>query len=602
MSRDVPNDRPDAAINPERTPAGIQARRSIVVRRIVVFTATATLTIGVLAWLSMILSPGGIGLLDALLLLSTIAPAAWIVFLFVNAIVAFYLFMFRSDPTQATTPVARGSEGTEELSLRTAILMTVRNEDPARVFSRLVAIRENLQTTTSSAQFDVFVLSDTDQPEIAATEEELFQRLRPQLAGDAAAYYRRRDGNEGFKAGNIRDFVDHRGEDYDLMLCLDADSVMSGAAIGAHAMIMQRHPKLGLLQSLIFPAAGETLFTRLLRFGSQCTVRTHYLGHAWWQADAGPFGGHNAFVRVAPFKTHCRLPQIAARPPLGGPVLGHDHVEAAMLSAAGYEVRLLPEPTESWEDHPATAAEFALRDQRWGRCNMQYAYLLGLPELTGMNRFHLAHLFTLFLVPPAVLFCALLATLKTVDSDAPEIDSGEAGLFFLTLLALSLAPKLVGYVDAVRSQGGAAVFGGWAAYLFSTVLEIVFTVLQAPAILFLTGMSIIALWLGFEKRNGSVWMAPARDADGLSWPQAWRVFWPPTVFGAGTTLFLAAFAPAALPWFAPGLLGLIFAAPFAVVTGSRKLGLALRRSGLLLIPAETRPHEILERVKRTTLA
>jgi membrane glycosyltransferase len=39
--------------------------------------------------------------------------------------------------------------------------------------------------------------------------------------------YRRRADNPGFKAGNIRDFCERWGADFDFMLVLDADSLMA---------------------------------------------------------------------------------------------------------------------------------------------------------------------------------------------------------------------------------------------------------------------------------------------------------------------------------------------------------------------------------------
>jgi membrane glycosyltransferase len=54
---------------------------------------------------------------------------------------------------------------------------------------------------------------------------------------------------------------------------------------------------------------------------------------------AGPFWGHNALIRIAPFREHCRLPTL----PDGSAILSHDHVEAARLHAAGWAVRVVPE-------------------------------------------------------------------------------------------------------------------------------------------------------------------------------------------------------------------------------------------------------------------
>src|SRR5262249_59379744 len=97
----------------------------------------------------------------------------------------------------------------------------------------------------------------------------------------------------------------------------------------------------------------------------------------------------NALVRIAPFSEACELPRVPGRPPLGGPVLSHDQLEAALMRRAGFEVRVLPEERGSWEENPPTMLEFARRDVRWCQGNMQYTRLLTLPGLHRVSRFQL---------------------------------------------------------------------------------------------------------------------------------------------------------------------------------------------------------------------
>src|SRR5690606_1922064 len=127
-------------------------------------------------------------------------------------------------------------------------LMTIRNEDPDRTFARLEAIRGSLDQTGQGQAFDVFVLSDTDNPAIAEREEQLFADKHRLLSGAGNAFYRRRSSRTGFKAGNVWDFVETRGSDYDLMIPLDADSLMSGSTILRMVTTMERHPEIGILQ------------------------------------------------------------------------------------------------------------------------------------------------------------------------------------------------------------------------------------------------------------------------------------------------------------------------------------------------------------------
>ena len=54
---------------------------------------------------------------------------------------------------------------------RTALVMPVHNEDPARVMSGLAAMLRSLARTGHGDQFDVYLLSDTTDPTIARAEE-----------------------------------------------------------------------------------------------------------------------------------------------------------------------------------------------------------------------------------------------------------------------------------------------------------------------------------------------------------------------------------------------------------------------------------------------
>jgi membrane glycosyltransferase len=57
-------------------------------------------------------------------------------------------------------------------------------------------------------------------------------------------------------------------------------------------------------------------------------------------------------------------------------------------------------------------------------------------------------------------------------------------------------------------------------------------------------------------------------------------------------------APAILPWLSPVLCGLILAIPLSVLLSSVSLGQALARQGLLVIPAETEPPPVLQRLRQ----
>ncbi len=82
--------------------------------------------------------------------------------------------------------------------------------------------------------------------------------------------------------------------------------------------IMQANPCLGILQSLVVGLPTASPFARAFQFGMRLGMRSYTLGSAWWQGECGPYWGHNALLRVAPFREHCVLPRIAGPPAPGG--------------------------------------------------------------------------------------------------------------------------------------------------------------------------------------------------------------------------------------------------------------------------------------------
>lgn len=95
---------------------------------------------------------------------------------------------------------------------RTAIIMPICNEDVATVFAGLRATCESVAATGHARQFDVFVLSDSYTPEVAAAERAAWEELRAALAESpnqpqVEVYYRLRKRRTHRKAGNVADFA-----------------------------------------------------------------------------------------------------------------------------------------------------------------------------------------------------------------------------------------------------------------------------------------------------------------------------------------------------------------------------------------------------------
>src|SRR5690606_29448725 len=170
---------------------------------------------------------------------------------FWNSIVGFSVLHFLRDPLASVIPLVQRARPDDPVFLGVAVIMTVRNEEPARAFLRLRTIKESIDTTGYGERFDYFVLSDSTRPDVIHDEEVEVLGWKRKFGDGGHLVYRRRELNTGFKAGNVRDFLDRWGAEYDIMIPLHADSLMSGNSILRLVRIMQANPRLGILQSLV---------------------------------------------------------------------------------------------------------------------------------------------------------------------------------------------------------------------------------------------------------------------------------------------------------------------------------------------------------------
>lgn len=569
------------------TPAGLQPAVSLTRRRLTVLALNLATLAALLFGLTEVLGFGGWTPADIAIFVAFLFGAPWTVLGFWNAVIGLWLLHGVKDGMARVAPFATAGDAAAPLQIRTAILMTLRNEDPARAFARLRIVKQSLDATGVGAWFDYFVLSDTNLPEVAAAEERLAAAWAAEIGEPGRVTYRRRQDNAGFKAGNLRDFCERWGEHYELMLPLDADSIMSGAAIVRLARMMQAHPKLGILQSLVVGMPSKSAFARVFQFGMRQGMRPYTMGSAWWGGECGPFWGHNAMVRIAPFRDTCHLPVLPGGPPLGGAVMSHDQVEATLMRRAGYEVRVLPEEMGSWEENPPTMLDFAKRDLRWCLGNLQYLKLLDLPGLKPVSRFQLVWAILMFLGLPAwTLMIALVPVKVLEDGGIPGYPAGLAAFLYLLFLAMYLSPKLAGLADIVLTKGGVRRYGGALRFAASAVIEILFSFLQGAVSSFRTTLFMVGLAFG-KVRIG--WNGQARDAHSLSFTTALAGLWPHLLFGLYVCGSLLLISPTVLLWSLPLTAGYLLAIPFAMLTASPALGAWFMRVGLCGIPEDFDP-------------
>ncbi len=521
-------------------PAALTMRRAL-------FFALVGLTIaGQIALAAVALSPGGFGAVDIVLIVLFAVTLPWYVIGFWNATIGLLIMRFARDPVAAVIPAAARVTGNEPITASTAILVCIRNEPPERTAAFIAPLLAGLAADASASRFHVFILSDTDNPETAAAEDTLFADVTKAWHGRVAITYRRRPVNTAFKAGNVHEFCERWGKDHDFAVVLDADSVMTADAVRRLVRIMQVEPRLGILQSLVIGMPSTSAFARIFQLGMRLGMRSYTIGSAWWQADCGPYWGHNAIVRLAPFMAHCHLAPLPERALIGGHVLSHDQIEAVLMRKAGYEVRVLPEEGASFEQNPPTLMEFIRRDLRWCQGNMQYWHFLKLPGLKAVSRYQLAFAILMFLGSPAWIGLLVIGTAAVALADTPAaFMRADAGLaVFVSVLVAWFAPKIATVIDVLMRPSLRRAFGGGLRFLAGVATETVFFILLSPIMWFGHTMFLGRLLLG--RKIG--WGAQARDDHAVPWSLAARQLWPQAVLGVWTMIVLGATVPAAIPY------------------------------------------------------
>jgi membrane glycosyltransferase len=472
------------------------------------------------------------------------------------------------------------------LSARTAILIPIHNEDPGPVFARLTVMARSLRETRAAEAFDLFVLSDTRNADIARQEQSAVERLRVE-AGDHL-YYRRRAINAGRKSGNVADWVQRFGGAYDFMVVLDADSLMSGDTLARLAAAMEAHPAVGLIQTAPRLIGRTSLFGRMQQFASRLygPALTHGLA-LFWGAE-GNYWGHNAILRVRAFAENAGLPRLPGRKPFGGDIMSHDFVEAALLRRAGWQVRLAPGLSGSYEECPPTLPDMAARDRRWCQGNIQHLGVVGARGLHWMSRFHMLQGAMGYLMSPLWLLFLAFNTLLAVQARLGFGGSWDIyGMRVLSwVLAVSvlwlMAPRLIGLGLILARRDERRAWGDPVKLVAGVVLETALSALVAPILMVSQSTALLDILIGRD----SGWAAQSRDDGGVPWGDAVRRYALHLVLGVASAGLLYATSGEGLGWAVPVVAGLVLAAPIVVLTADPAIGFAVLRLGLLATPEE----------------
>ncbi|SHH97597.1 membrane glycosyltransferase [Marivita hallyeonensis] len=486
-----------------------------------------------------------------------------------------------------------------------AVVMPVFNEDPAAVFGNAAAMLDDLNRGPQRDRFTLFILSDSNDPTVTELEDHAFEILRQRAPANIAVHYRRRGQNTDKKVGNLTDWIENWGAGYDAFIILDADSLMSGAAMRELASALANDPDAGLVQSIPKLIGAETLFGRMQQFSNAVYGWLLAEGLSTWSQRESNYWGHNAIVRTRAFASSAHLPRLRSWRGREKLVLSHDFVEAAMLRRSGWSVRFLPQSGGSYEETPQTLIDYALRDRRWCQGNLQHLRLLGAQGFHPLSRFHMLQGAVAFLLSPAWLALILIWAWLGTQSEAavvyfsatnplypvwPTLGSVDGTAFLAIIFTMLLLPKAAGAVALAMHDRTRRDYGGWASFAMTTGFEIICAILFAPILMVQQSIAVGRALLG----HSSTWIPQNRVVKGHTWSELLRFHWIETLLGIVAVLGIG--LGAISPWLLPIAVSLVFAVPLSKLS-ALPLGRALPLPFRLETPQSLREPRILRQAR-----
>ncbi|KQM98527.1 glucosyl transferase [Sphingobium sp. Leaf26] len=512
----------------------------------------------------------GIDLVEGIYLALFIPLFAWIAFGFATAMIGFLLLTVGKG--RSVTP--RPLNAATPLKGKTAILLPVCNEDFLGVLGRLSIMERSLAQVMGGERFEFFILSDSN-VESGETERRAYQEMRDSFS--RPVHYRRRALNIGRKPGNIAEWVQRFGGGYDYMVVLDADSVVSGQTMARLAADMERHPHVGLIQTVPTVMGAATLFARWQQFASRLFGPTSAAGMIWWAGSEGMFWGHNAIVRVSAFAQSCGLPELPGRAPFGGHILSHDMLEAALLRRRGWDVHMVT-ADDSFEEFPPSMPDLFTRDRRWCQGNIQHVPLLAkIKGLHPVSRFQLLVGASAYCTSPLWLLLMLVVLGGAIGGLWPPTAVLPSGELLALTVVLLFGPKILAILWAMADPARRIGFGGAARMTRGVVADILLSILMAPVAMLTQTINLFGILMGKK----ASWNGQTRDRDGMAITSAmWLFKWHLLL---GVVLTAMAVKAGSVAWMSPVLAGLFAAPILAAVTARKDLGRRAEESGLFQV-------------------
>jgi len=569
------------------------ARRMILVSLIIAQTVTAVYL------MTAILPYHGQHWLEMIVLAIYAILFSWVGAGFWTALMGFWALISGTDRYSINATAA--PDFPLEPDARCAILVPICNEDVPRVFAGLRATYDSLARTGKLDNFEFYVLSDTSDPDTRVAELEAWIDICRETDGFGKIYYRRRIHRIKRKSGNVADWCRRWGSNFRYMIVLDADSVMSGPCLVRLVQLMEANPNAGIIQTAPRASGRETAYARIQQFATRVYGPLFTAGLHFWQLGESHYWGHNAILRVGPFMRHCSLSRLPGEGALGGEILSHDFVEAALMRRAGWAVWIAYDLPGSYEEMPPTLLDELKRDRRWCQGNMQNFQLFftsGLHPahravfMTGVMSYLSAPLWFLFLVLSTALLAMNVLSEPQYFTEPyqlfptwPEWHPEWALRLFAGTMTLLFLPKTLALLLLLFQRDEWRGFGGPIKLAVSVAVETLFSALLAPIRMLFHTRFVVSALLGLP----IVWKSPPRDDAETTWREAFEKHWGGTLLGTIWSAGVFWLNPEFLWWLAPVVGSLLVSIPMSVWSSRVRVGRWFAERRVFLIPEESMP-------------
>jgi membrane glycosyltransferase len=222
-----------------------------------------------------------------------------------------------------------------------------------------------------------------------------------------------------------------------------------------------------------------------------------------------------------------------------------------------------------------------------------------------VSRLHLARGVASYLIAPlwfALLVMSALLALKPAwgVSNAEIADQRMAGAIqangavaavFVMSMTFLIAPKIIAFLAMLASTDERARFGGARSALAGLVVEILISALLAPVLMLHQIWALISIFSGRD----SGWSPQHREEDALSLEDAANQHLGDTAVGVSLGVAAWSVSLHTLAWLLPVVAGMVLCIPIAAWTSRREFGDLAARWGLLRVPEEIAPSDLIRR-------